>query len=65
MCKITKLNKEINRLEIDNHYIQDGKDFANRFAQKPELLDQIKLKIQTELLFGRDLTEICKKYVWH
>ena len=65
MCKEKQLKVEMNKEEIDSHYIESGYVFANNMELKPELFDEIQSLVFHDLENGIDYHIICQKYIWH
>ena len=65
MLKETYLNKESNKLQIDNIFIEAAEHWLQNLSQKPELIEEIRSLILAEQGFGTDLKTILKKYIYH
>ena len=65
MSKQTNLTFKNNKNEIDQHYQDAGEDFVQRFATKPYLLDALRLEIFSQQIRGVNMSDICKKLIWH
>jgi hypothetical protein len=65
MCNLIKLDKIKNQKEIDSIYLDECADFLKRLELKPNLLEEIKLSIETMRNLGYTAKEICQKLIWH
>jgi len=65
MLKETRLYKDINKLQIDNIYVESGKDWLKNLQHKPNLIREIRERIEAEQSSGVDIKTICKKWIWH
>lgn len=65
MLKETRLSKDWNKFQIDSIYIESGESWLKSLSHKPNVLKELKEKIQAEKSSGVDLRLIFQRYIWH